>query len=102
MGWDASTVPDPQDPETFERSRSSTGRSGTPRAGRHCLRATRALTRLRRTLPALTDPDLRRTSVDHSEAERWLVLRRGVGQDAAVVVVNLSDQATDGPPRRRP
>ena len=79
MGWDASTVPDPQDPTTFERSRLDWSERDTPR-GQALLACYQRLTRLRRTLPALTDPDLRRTSVDHSEAERWLVLRRGVGR----------------------
>ncbi|MEJ7794408.1 MAG: DUF3459 domain-containing protein, partial [Nocardioides sp.] len=50
------------------------------------------LAELRRTLPALTDPDLRRVSVEFDEGERWLVLRRGAGMDAVTVAVNFSDR----------
>ena len=88
MAWDVTTVPDPQDPATFESSRLDWSERETPR-GRTLLACYRRLATLRRTLPALTDPDLRHLDVDHDEDARWLVLRRGAGVEAVVVAVNL-------------
>jgi len=55
MGWDPAVVPDPQDPATFERSHLDWTE---PEAGDHArlLDLYRALIRLRRELPQLTDP----------------------------------------------
>ncbi len=55
MGWDPDSVPDPQDPETFTRSKLDWSESTE---GRHAqlLAAYRRLAELRRTEPALTDP----------------------------------------------
>lgn len=55
MGWDESVVPDPQDPETFERSKLNWDEATT---GRHArlLSLYRELARLRREVPELTDP----------------------------------------------
>jgi maltooligosyltrehalose trehalohydrolase len=55
MGWDESTVPDPQDPETFRRSKLDWSEAD---AGDHArmLDLYRALARLRRDRPELTDP----------------------------------------------
>ena len=96
MDWDTGVIPDPQDPATFEASKLDWSERESPR-GRALLDCYRRLAGLRRTLPALTDPDLRRTSVDFSENERWLVLRRGSGLDAVVVVVNLGDGPVEVP-----
>ena len=55
MGWDPDVVPDPQDPETFLRSKLDWSEVGQ---GRHAvvLEAYRALAALRRSRPELTDP----------------------------------------------
>ncbi len=55
MGWDPEVVPDPQDPETFVRSKLDWSESTT---GRHArlLDVYRRLAALRRELPELTDP----------------------------------------------
>ncbi|GAB3602097.1 malto-oligosyltrehalose trehalohydrolase [Microbacterium aureliae] len=55
MGWDESVVPDPQDPETFRRSRLDWSE---PERAEHArlLELYRALARLRRERPELTDP----------------------------------------------
>ena len=55
MGWDPSVVPDPQDPATFERSKLDWSES---LEGDHArlLELYRALIRLRRDYPELTDP----------------------------------------------
>ena len=96
MAWDTATVPDPQDPATFEASRLDWAELDTPR-GRALLDCYRTLAGLRRTLPALTDPDLREVSVEFDEDERWLVLRRGSGIDSAVIVVNLGEGSVEIP-----
>jgi maltooligosyltrehalose trehalohydrolase len=58
MGWDPAVVPDPQDPATFARSKLDWSELDD---GRHArlLAVYRQLARLRRTVPALTDPDFR-------------------------------------------
>jgi malto-oligosyltrehalose synthase/malto-oligosyltrehalose trehalohydrolase len=94
MGWDAEAVPDPQDPATFRRSVLDWSETATPR-GETLLAFYRALTGLRRTLPALTDPDLRRVTCEVSDEERWLVLHRGHGTDAVVLAVNVSDRPVE-------
>ena len=87
MGWDPAVVPDPQDPATYERSKLDWDEAGT---GRHAvlLDVYRRLAALRRELPELTDPDMRRVDVDVDEQARTLVMRRG----AVTVVVNVGEQ----------
>jgi malto-oligosyltrehalose trehalohydrolase len=88
MGWDPAVVPDPQDPATYQRSQLDWDELGT---GRHAvlLDVYTRLGALRRALPELTDPDLRRVDVDVDEDARTLVMRRG----AVTVVVNVGDAA---------
>lgn len=86
MGWDPETVPNPQDPETFRRSKLDWNEPGQ---GDHArlLDLYRRLLQLRRSLPELTDPDLRHTGVEYDEDQGWLVVRRGdVG-----IVLNFAD-----------
>ena len=58
LGWDPAIVPDPQDPETFERSRLDWSELGE---GRHAriLDVYRQLARLRQSLPAADRPVVR-------------------------------------------
>jgi malto-oligosyltrehalose synthase/malto-oligosyltrehalose trehalohydrolase len=91
MAWDVATVPDPQDPATFTSSKLDWSERSTPR-GEALLGVYRRLAGLRRTLPALTDPDLRRVTVDHDDDERWLVVHRGAGLEEVVVAANFSDR----------
>jgi maltooligosyltrehalose trehalohydrolase len=80
-------VPDPQAPETYARSHLDWSEfAREPHAS--MLRWYRALIRLRRAVPDLSDPRLARTRVACDEDARWIVVRRG---DAAVVC-NLSDR----------
>lgn len=92
-GWDADDVPDPQDPETFLRSKLDWDERDT---GGHArmLALYRDLIALRRTEPDLQDFRLDHLGVDYSEADRWIVLRRGtlaiacnLGPDAVAVPV---------------
>jgi len=95
MGW-GDEVPDPQDRATYERSRLDWSELESPR-GQTLLAVYRELAELRRTLPALTDPDLGAVRTQVDELERWLVVRRGRGAEEVAVVVNFSDQPVEVP-----
>jgi maltooligosyltrehalose trehalohydrolase len=76
FGWGAGEVPDPQDRQTFARSRLDWRE---PEQDEHAalLGWYRRLIALRREVPALSDPRLERTAVDCDEVAGWLVVRRG-------------------------
>ena len=84
MGWDPDEVPDPQDPETFRRSRLDWDELSQ---GRHAvvLDCYRRLGRLRRELPQLTDPAF--GSVSCSVEGGLFTMRR----DDLLVVVNAGE-----------
>ncbi|MCD4526782.1 malto-oligosyltrehalose trehalohydrolase [Nocardioides sp. cx-173] len=87
MGWDPAVVPDPQDPETFRRSKLDWSQL---EHGRHAriLDVYRRLASLRRALPELTDPSFMRTACRADEDARTFVMERG----AVTVAVNLSEE----------
>jgi maltooligosyltrehalose trehalohydrolase len=86
FGWDPEDVPDPQDPETFQRSKLRWDELTEPRhAG--LLDWHRRLIALRRSTPAGAGE----VTVDFDEPGRWLVLTRG----AITVAANMgSAEAT--------
>ena len=88
MGWDPAVVPDPQDPETFRRSKLNWGEAAE---GHHArlLELYRSLTALRRSTPELAGLGFTDTAVDYSEEEGWLRFRRG----DVHVALNFSEQA---------
>ena len=88
MGWDPAVVPDPQDPETFRRSKLNWAESTE---GHHArlLDLYRALTALRRATPELAGLGFADTAVDYSEDDGWLRFRRG----DVHVALNFSEQA---------
>lgn len=88
MGWDPADVLDPQDPETFRRSKLEWDERTT---GRHAvvLDCYRALARLRRELPQLTDPTF--GSVSCTVEGRVLTMARG----DLLVVVNVGDDPAE-------
>ncbi|MEJ7649835.1 MAG: malto-oligosyltrehalose trehalohydrolase [Nakamurella sp.] len=92
MGWDPASVPDPQDPETFRRSKLDWSERDS---GRHAevLSLYRRLAVLRREWPQLTDPRFDRTDVSFDDDERWLVLDRSGLQ----IAVNFSDRPRSVP-----
>ena len=94
MGWDQSVVPDPQDPETFQRSKLHWAEAGD---GVHArtLALYRSLIRLRRTRADLTSPDFRTFSAQADEDERWFRMRRG----STEVLVNFSTRPVTIPAR---
>jgi maltooligosyltrehalose trehalohydrolase len=86
-GWDPDVVPDPQDPQTFTRSKLDWSEPGKE-PHRHLLEVNRALLALRKAEPELVDPDLRATEVAWDDDDRWLVVHRG----SLRVVANLADR----------
>jgi maltooligosyltrehalose trehalohydrolase len=75
-GWDAADIPDPQDGQTFLRSKLDWSQpAGEPH--RELLAWYRELIALRRARPELTDPRLGLTRVSYDEDARWLVVARG-------------------------
>jgi maltooligosyltrehalose trehalohydrolase len=83
-GWDADDIPDPQDPQTFLRSKLDWAEVGT---GLHAqlYALYRDLIALRRTEADLADPWLEDLIVDYDEDQRWIMMRRG----GLVVACNL-------------
>ena len=87
-GWKTEDVPDPQDKETFLRSKLDWRQPGRE-PHRELLDWYQALIALRRERPELTDPRLDQVRADYDEDARWLVLHRG----SLRVAVNLGDAA---------
>ncbi|MAY98585.1 MAG: malto-oligosyltrehalose trehalohydrolase [Nocardioides sp.] len=92
MGWDPAVVPDPQDPETFKRSRLDWDEA---QGGRHArvLALYRALGALRRARPELTDPSFAATRCEVDEASRLVLLWR---RDT-LVALNLGERTLTVP-----
>ncbi len=86
-GWDESDVPDPQDPDTFHRSRLDWSEPARDQHAR-LLDWYRDLIALRRATPDLADGDLTGADVDWDQARGRLVSRRG----DHVVLVNLGSE----------
>ena len=75
-GWGPEEVPDPQNPQTVQRSRLDWSESERePHAA--ILEWHRRLIALRRARPELTDGRLDRVQVTYDENARWFVVRRG-------------------------
>ncbi|TDC76225.1 malto-oligosyltrehalose trehalohydrolase [Micromonospora sp. KC606] len=85
-GWPAGEVPDPQDPQTFLRSRLDWAELEKPEH-REMYEFHRRLIALRKARPDLSDPRLDRVQVWHGD--RFLVMRRG----DCLVVANLAGRA---------
>ncbi len=92
FGWKAEDVPDPQDPQTFARSKLDWGeRARSPH--REMLDWHRALIALRRSHPALSDARMERVEARADDAAGWLLLRRG----SIAVACNLATRAQEVP-----
>jgi maltooligosyltrehalose trehalohydrolase len=94
MGWDPDVVPDPQDPETFQRSKLDWSEL---EGGSHAtvLAAYQRLVELRRSLPVLTDPAFTSVSCTADEEARVFTLRRGPEDEQVLMVVNFGDQPAE-------
>jgi maltooligosyltrehalose trehalohydrolase len=86
-GWDADEIPDPQDPETFLRSKLNWDEIDD---GDHARlrRIYRELLTLRRDEPDMADHWLDHMTVDFDEDNRWIVMHRG----SLVIACNLNDR----------
>ncbi|MBM7086964.1 malto-oligosyltrehalose trehalohydrolase [Micromonospora humidisoli] len=82
-GWPPGDVPDPQDPQTFLRSRLDWAELGKPEH-REMYEFYRRLIALRKSRADLSDPRLHRMEVRHGD--QFLVVRRG----GCLVVANLA------------
>ncbi|GDY32087.1 malto-oligosyltrehalose trehalohydrolase [Gandjariella thermophila] len=91
-GWGEAEVPDPMDPATVARSRLCWDELAEP-AHRAVFDLYRALIRLRRAEPDLTDPRVDRLVVDVATEPGWLVLRRG----GLRLACNLGRETVDVP-----
>lgn len=104
MGWDPDAVPDPQDPQTFQRSKLDWSE---PEGGHHAalLELHTRLILLRRSLSDLTDPRFITTTAEADDEAAVIVLQRGgvtiaanLGTEDAVVAADgaLVLQTADG------
>jgi maltooligosyltrehalose trehalohydrolase len=91
-GWDSDDIPDPQDSETFLRSKLNWSEIDDARHAR-LLDCYRDLIALRRARAELTDPWLTHVSVEYDEDARWIIVHRG----SLTVVYNLSAVAVTVP-----
>lgn len=91
-GWDADEIPDPQDPQTFQRSKLDWDEVDTGEHGR-LHRLYRDLIALRHSDPNLADPWLEHLAVDYDEEQRWISVSRG----RLRIVSNLGAEATKVP-----
>ncbi len=91
-GWDADEIPDPQEPETFLRSKLDWTET---EVGEHArlLGVYRGLIALRHDEPDFADPWLDHLRVDYDEDEHWIVMYRG----AFAVACNLGEQPVEVP-----
>jgi maltooligosyltrehalose trehalohydrolase len=87
FGWKPEDIPDPENVETFQRSKL---KWEEVHEGRHeeMLEWYRRLIALRRGSPALNDGEPGQTKVSFDEARRWLVMERG----AVTVMGNLGTE----------
>ncbi|BEH76562.1 hypothetical protein YM3MPS_23650 [Mycobacterium pseudoshottsii] len=91
-GWDADEIPDPQDPQTFLRSKLVWGEGDS---GEHAqlLRFYRDLIALRHHETDLADPWLDHLVIDYDEQQSWIIMRRS----RFGIACNLGTEATTVP-----
>lgn len=91
-GWNADEIPDPQDPQTFQRSKLDWENVD---AGEHArlLGVYRDLIALRNSESDLADPWLDHLIVDYDEEQRWITMRRG----QLTLACNLGDETASVP-----
>lgn len=92
MGWDPAVVPDPQDPETFQRSKLN-WEEATEGDHARLLQLYRDLAQLRHNMPELVDGGFGETSVEFDDEEHWLQFSRGDVR----VVCNFGEEALATP-----
>ncbi|WP_081416456.1 malto-oligosyltrehalose trehalohydrolase [Arthrobacter castelli] len=100
MGWDPDVVPNPQDPETFRRSKLDWAEAESGDSAR-LLALYRQLIGLRHEVGDLRGSTVGGPAVEYDDGARWLVMRRG----SVRVVLNFagreqSVRLAGGPPER--
>ena len=95
FGWDPGEIPDPQDPETFERSKLNWDELGNPPHA-ELLEWYRDLIALRKRVPELGDGDLSSVMTFFDEDQNALVMQRG----GITVACNFSDSPAEVPAER--
>jgi maltooligosyltrehalose trehalohydrolase len=90
FGWDPEEIPDPQAPDTFQRSKLDWHER---EQGAHAdlLNWYRQLIRMRRDTPALLDGDIDRLRITYDADKRWLMLDRR----PIVIICNLAEAAQE-------
>ncbi len=84
FGWNSDEIPDPESPETFQRSKLNWSEV---HEGQHAemLEWTKQLIRFRRSSPSLNDGDTGHLRVRFDEQKRWLSMQRS----GVIVLANL-------------
>jgi len=95
FGWDPASIPDPQDPQTFLRSKLDWNEA-TRSPHSELLAWYRDLIALRKRTPELSDGDLNSVVTFHDEAQKTLVMQRGT----ITVACNFSDSPAEIPAER--
>jgi maltooligosyltrehalose trehalohydrolase len=88
FGWNPDDIPDPQDEQTFLRSKLNWEEQASEQHA-EMLDWYKQLIALRKSHPELTDGSLKGMKVEYSEEEKWLAMRRGNLE----IVINLSRQS---------
>jgi len=88
FGWDEGAIPDPEDPETFKRSKLNWSEVHGGTHGQ-MLEWTKKLIHLRRDSSSLNDGELGKTKVTADAEKSWLSMERGKIQ----VLANLGPEA---------
>ena len=90
FGWDVESIPDPENPTTFLRSKLNWDEA---HEGSHAemLAWFTTLIRIRRTSPSLNDGDTGHTKISFDPDKSWLVMDRGQVQ----VLTNLGSQVSE-------
>jgi len=91
-GWDADEIPDPQDPQTFQRSKLNWSELDEAEHAR-LLQLYQDLIALRRNESDLADRWLDNLVVDYDEEHRWIAVRRG----GLTVACNLGTEPVSVP-----
>jgi maltooligosyltrehalose trehalohydrolase len=92
FGWDTTTIPDPQDPATFERSKLNWAEIDQDHYAEK-LGWYKQLIELRQRFACLSDGRREAVAVEYSERDRWLAIKRG----EIAVAVNLADARQNVP-----
>jgi len=86
-------IPDPESSETFEKSKINREKRN---GGKYkvMLEFYKQLLKLRKAIPALTDPDRKLTKVEIADGKKLVLLKKGRSENMIICVFNFSDKDT--------